>query len=373
MRVLMAAGGTGGHLIPAIRIAEAIKRQCGDSRELELLFVGSDRGFEKQVIERRHHRYEGLPARGFSRTRPWRNFAAVWSNIRARSLARTLVRDFAPDVAVGCGGYASYFPVRAAGQAGIPYALQEQNRLPGLATRWLASEASAVFAAFEESRRHLAGARRLEITGNPIDPRLATMPRREARRAWGLPEDQRVILVTGGSGGARSINANVGAGLNADCDDGPVTVLWQTGRHKADWDGRVGSGWTLQQFEFTDSMTEAFVAADVVIARSGALTISELSAAGRPAVLVPFPHATDDHQTHNARVLVDAGAAILVPDRELPGRSLLAEAVGLLRDSGRRERMGNAARAMGKPDAADRIAAEVISLAEGAVRGDHTP
>jgi UDP-N-acetylglucosamine--N-acetylmuramyl-(pentapeptide) pyrophosphoryl-undecaprenol N-acetylglucosamine transferase len=274
---------------------------------------------------------------------------------------------------VGCGGYASYFPVKAAGAAGIPYALQEQNRVPGLATRWLAPGASTIFAAFEESRRFLSGAREIAITGNPIDPRLATMSRSEARGAWGLSGDDRVVLVTGGSGGARSINSSIAAAIRNDCANPTVTVLWQTGRHKVEWDGRVGAGWVLREFEFTDRMTEAFVAADIVIARSGALTISELAAAGRPAILVPFPHATDDHQTHNARVLVDAGGAVLVPDHELAGRSLLDEALVLVNDSDGLARMSNANRMLGKPEAADRIARAVISLAEVSNRGDNRP
>lgn len=373
MRVLLAAGGTGGHLIPAIRIAEALARQSGKDEKIDFLFVGSDRGFEQEVIERRHHRYEGLPARGFLRTRPWRNVPALWHNMRARSRARAIVRDFAPDVAVGCGGYASYFPIKAAAQAKIPYALQEQNRNPGLATRWLAPRAAIVFTAFEESRQWLANTTRVEVTGNPVDPRLASLTRSDARRAWNLGDAERVILVTGGSGGARSINSSIAETLQSDCPEPPVTVLWQTGRNKVDWNGKTGAGWVLKEFEFTDAMTEAFVAADIIIARAGALTISEIAAAGKPALLVPFPHATDDHQTKNAHVLIRAGGAVTLRDDELTRRPPLLEALRLLSDADTLRLMGDANRAIGRPDAADRIARAVLSLATRRTPGDHAP
>ncbi len=368
MRVLMAAGGTGGHLIPAIRIAEAISRQ---KNRAEFLFVGGDKGLEAKVVAGRGYRYIGLPARGFMRSRIWRNFGALWSNVHANSQARTVVAEFHPDVAVGCGGYASYFPIRAARSRQIPYVLQEQNRLPGLVTRWLSSKAQTVFIAFEQTRPKLPKAKSIELVGNPVDPRLATMARNLARKNWGLSEAERVILVTGGSGGARSINQNVATALKKVCPKPPITVLWQTGRHSIDWDHTPAAGWVVRDFEFTDAMTEAFVAADVIIARAGALTISELAAVGRPAILVPFPFATADHQTHNARVLVEAGGAILYEDRQLPTVSLLDQAVGLLSDTSRLEAMSSANSALGRPDAADRIATHVISLAERTILGDN--
>lgn len=368
MRVLMAAGGTGGHLIPAIRIAEAIQRQRHD---VEFLFVGSDRGLEETVIVKRGYHYLGLPARGFSRGKVWRNVSALWCNVKAWRMAGGAVAAFRPDVAVGCGGYASYFPIRAARSRGIPYVLQEQNRLPGLATRWLSGAADTVFAAFEQTRDRLRTARPIAIVGNPVDPRLAMLTRTLARQQWKLTQDEKVILVTGGSGGARSINQNIAAGLHQPCPRPPVTVLWQTGRHRAEWNGQAASGWTVREFEFSDAMTEAFVAADVIVSRAGALTISEIAAAGRPAILVPFPFATGDHQTHNARVLVEAGGAVMYADDRLPNVFLLAEAITLLSDPARIEAMAQASRAVGHPDAADRIADYVISLAERGIRGEH--
>lgn len=368
MRVLMAAGGTGGHLIPAIRIAEAISRQ---KEKAEFLFVGGDKGLEARVVAGRGYRYIGLPARGFLRSKIWRNVGAVWSNLRANRLARSVVTDFCPDVAVGCGGYASYFPIRTARSRKIPYVLQEQNRLPGLVTRWLSGKAQTVFIAFDQTRAHLPRARDIELVGNPVDPRLATLARNLARRNWGLSEGERVVLITGGSGGARSINQNIATALKHPCPRPPITVLWQTGRHSVDWDKQPAPGWVVRDFEFTDAMTEAFVAADLIVARAGALTISEIAAVGRPAILVPFPFATADHQTHNARVLVEAGGAILYQDQQLATVSLLAQAVGLLDDVNQLETMGRASRSLGRPDAADRIATRVISLAERTVLGDN--
>lgn len=358
MRVLLAAGGTGGHLIPAIRISEAIARKRKDA---EFVFVGSDKGFEERVISERRERYVGLPARGFSRRKIWRNIPALYHNWRARSIAADLVREFRPEVAVGCGGYASYFPVAAAAKAHIPYVLQEQNRQPGLATRWLCEDADTVFIAFEESRELLPKTKQVVLSGNPIDPRLATLTSSEARRAWNLPEDATVVLVTGGSTGARSINSNIARSLKT-ATDRHIHLLWQTGAQGSTWDGKAASGWHVRTFAFTDKMTEAFIAADLIVARSGALTLSEICACGRPAILIPFPLATADHQTQNARVLVDAGGAILMEDRALESELLLAQAGALLNDPSRLQQMAQANRNLGKPDAADRIAARVLEL-----------
>ena len=361
MRVLLAAGGTGGHLIPAVRISEAIARKCKDT---EFVFVGSDKGFEERVISQRHQRYIGLPARGFSRRKVWRNVPALYHNWRARAIAADLVRDFHPDVAIGCGGYASYFPVRACAKASVPYILQEQNRQPGLATRWLSDKADTVFIAFEESRPLLPKAGKIKLSGNPIDPRLATLTRSDARRAWNLADDVTVILVTGGSTGARSINNNIALSLSTPTDR-PIHLLWQTGAQGSGWDGKASSGWHVHCFAFTDKMTEAFVAADLIVARSGALTLSEICACGRPAILVPYPLATGDHQTQNAKVLVDAGGAIMIEDRMLDSELLLAQSHALLNDHEHLHRMAQANRKLGKPDAADRIAARVLELVRG--------
>jgi UDP-N-acetylglucosamine--N-acetylmuramyl-(pentapeptide) pyrophosphoryl-undecaprenol N-acetylglucosamine transferase len=360
MRVMMAAGGTGGHLIPAIRIAEGITRR---RRDVEFLFAGSDRGFEAGVVTSRGYRYIGLPARGLSRRRPWRNIGALWANLRAARMARRLVHDFHPDVAVGCGGYAAYFPIRACAAAGIPYVLQEQNRLPGLTTRWLSRRAAMTFLAFAETRQRFPGARAVEWVGNPVDPRLAALDRAGARRAWELPDDVTVILITGGSTGARAINRNVAQGLAVPNSGTPVIVLWQTGAQGANWNGKAATGWTVRPFAFTDRMTEAFVAADLIVSRAGALTVSEICAAGKPAILIPYPLATADHQTHNARALVDGGGAVMIEDHRLADVSLLHEAVNLLVNRDRVARMGQANRSLARPQAADAIATFVIELA----------
>jgi UDP-N-acetylglucosamine--N-acetylmuramyl-(pentapeptide) pyrophosphoryl-undecaprenol N-acetylglucosamine transferase len=359
MRVLLAAGGTGGHLVPAIRISEAVARQLPDA---EFVFVGSDRGFEERVISARQQRYLGLPARGFSRRHLWRNLPALYHNWQAGRIAADLVREFRPDVAVGCGGYASYFPIRACAKSHIPYALQEQNRQPGLATKWLSRNADTVFIAFEETRTILTHARKIDWSGNPIDPRLATISREEARRVWNIPADATMVLITGGSTGARSINENIVRALASPSDGHAIHLLWQTGAQGVDATPESSSGWQVQRFAFTDKMTEAFVAADLIIARSGALTLSEICAAGRPAILVPYPLATGDHQYQNARTLVDAGGAVVIDDRELSETSLLSAALLLLGNPDRLQAMAMANRALGRPHAADQIAACVIAL-----------
>ncbi|HUU46878.1 MAG TPA: undecaprenyldiphospho-muramoylpentapeptide beta-N-acetylglucosaminyltransferase [Acidobacteriota bacterium] len=361
MRVLLAAGGTGGHVIPALRIAEAIVRRRPDT---EMLFVGSDRGFEERVIAPRGYRYVGLPARGFSRRQLWRNIPAIFGNLRARTRAGALVRDFAPDVAVGCGGYASYFPIRACAKSGIRYVLQEQNSYPGLVTRWLAANAQTVFTAFPQTARLIRRQDNIEQAGNPVDPNLTTCNRAAARKQWGIADDAIVLLITGGSSGARSINNNIARGL-AEPDSGvAVTILWQTGRQGTDWSGPAAAGWNVNHFAFTDHMTDAMVAADLVIARAGALTVSEIAAAGKPAILVPYPFAAADHQTQNARSLADAGGAEVIADADLDNVSLLQEALALLNDPATLRHMGKASRNFARPEAAGRIADRIIVLGE---------
>jgi UDP-N-acetylglucosamine--N-acetylmuramyl-(pentapeptide) pyrophosphoryl-undecaprenol N-acetylglucosamine transferase len=323
--------------------------------------MGSDKGFEERVLSARQERYIGLPARGLSRSRIWRNVRALWNNARALRMARSAVREFNPGAAVGCGGYASYFPIRAARTFGIPYVLQEQNRIPGLATRWLAAKANRVFIAYEQTQSELPQTESTALVGNPVDPRLATLDRAFARSRWNLSDDERVVLVAGGSGGARSINDNIAAGLLNDCST-PTTLLWQTGRHTGGWDGKHAHGWRVIEFEFTDAMTEAYVAADLIIARAGALTVSEIAAAGRAAILVPFPHATADHQTKNASVLAEAGGAVVIADRELKSVSLLDRADALLQKKEEVDRMASASRTLGRPNASKEIADYVISL-----------
>lgn len=361
MRILLAAGGTGGHLMPSIRIGEAIARKEVDS---EMVFVGSDRGFEERVIGARGHRYVGLPARGLSRRRWWRNVPAVVNNLRARKQARRLVKDFAPDAAVGCGGYASYFPIRACARAGIPYIIQEQNSFPGLVTRWLAPGAARTFLAFDAARQHLPEAAKVRLTGNPVDPRLSVCDRPSARARWNLSDNETVVLITGGSAGAQSINDNVARSLRDANETLPLTLLWQTGRQ---WDGgaeQAAAGWRVHNFAFTDAMTEAMIAADLIISRSGALTVSEICAAGRPAILVPYPYAAADHQMQNARTLEGVGGAVIVEDRTLGEISLLDLAITLLTDGDRRQAMGTANRELARPQAADEIADFVIALAQ---------
>jgi UDP-N-acetylglucosamine--N-acetylmuramyl-(pentapeptide) pyrophosphoryl-undecaprenol N-acetylglucosamine transferase len=235
-----------------------------------------------------------------------------------------------------------------------------------LATRWLSPRAETTFIAFSTSTRYLRSTENVEIAGNPVDPRLATCSRDEARKQWDLSDDERVVLVTGGSSGARSVNRNIISGLSMANNRGDLTILWQTGRQGADWSGEAAAGWKVHSFDFTDHMTEAMVAADLIVARAGALTVSEITAAGKSAILVPYPYAAADHQTQNARALADAGAAVIIHDQNLETTSLLEEASLLMAETGRIREMSEASRKLARPDAADHIAERVIALGEQA-------
>jgi UDP-N-acetylglucosamine--N-acetylmuramyl-(pentapeptide) pyrophosphoryl-undecaprenol N-acetylglucosamine transferase len=363
LNVLVSGGGTGGHIFPAVAIADAVKARRPDAR---FLFVGAEGKMEMEKVPAAGYPITGLPIRGFQRGAPWRNLGLPWRLLRSLWAARRIIREFRPHVAVGTGGYASGPLLAAAQRAGVPTLIQEQNSLAGATNRLLGKRAERICTAYPGMERWFPPAKVL-LTGNPVRRELAQLAdkREEALRHFNLGTGSPVVLVTGGSLGARGINIGIAEALPALKAAG-VQLIWQTGNPflKQAQDAVATLGWADGHvLPFLARMDLAYAAADVIVARAGAISVSELCLLGLPAILVPLPSAAEDHQTRNALALAQRDAAVLVPDAQT--RELLGQAVlDLVGDGPKRLRLANNARALGLPDAADRIAEEVIRLGQ---------
>lgn len=369
-RVIFAGGGTGGHLYPALALADALKRL--DPRT-EVLFLGAKRGVEARVLPARGVPHRLLPFEPIRRAQPWQNWRLVPALLSSFAGIRSAFREFRPHLVVGTGGYASGPVVAWAALHGVPAAVQEQNSYPGLTTRWLASRVRQLHLAFPEARRYLKPGSRTEVYeyGNPIRPPEHTLSREEARARFGLGGGV-VGLVVGGSQGARAVNqallaelAAVAAGEIAARPEG-FELLWATGpAHHAPIAARLAElgveSW-VRAVPYIDDMPAALASADFALSRAGAMALAELCAWGIPSILVPLPTAAANHQEHNARALADAGAAHLLPEAELSPGHLWSELTALARDAALRAALAARALERGRPHAADDIAAALYSL-----------
>jgi UDP-N-acetylglucosamine--N-acetylmuramyl-(pentapeptide) pyrophosphoryl-undecaprenol N-acetylglucosamine transferase len=348
MRILIAGGGTGGHLMPALALAEALSQERDD---VEPVLVGAARGVEASLLPTRPFRHYLLPAEPIHRRAWWRNVR--WPVVLARLLregARVLDRE-QPALALGTGGYASGPILAQARRRGIPLALQEQNAYPGIATRWLASRARQIHLGFP-----------VHQLGNPIVPPPEPRPdRAAARAALGVGAEAPALLVMGGSQGARSINAAVAGALEGGLLDG-VTLLWSTGPATFEAFERFHRPPDRLVRPFWDPIAQAYAAVDLVVARAGAMTTAELCAWGLPSILVPLPSAAAGHQARNAQALAGAGAALHLADAPIAGSVLAQEAQRLLQDPSGLDLMGRAAAARGHPNAAQKIARELLAI-----------
>lgn len=369
-RVLFAGGGTGGHLYPALTLAEALQ---AERPGLEVHFVGAHRGVEARILPQEGVPHTLLPLEPLRRSRPWENWRLFPSMAKSLTGLRRLYRTFQPDLFVGTGGYASGPAGLVALLSGVPVAVQEQNSYPGLTQRWLARGARQVFLGFPEARAHLHPGARTEIhdLGNPVRPPRADVDRAAARQAFGLSPDGVVGLVVGGSQGALAVNESLLDALEGvaagrlPAPPAGAQLLWATGpTHEEAVRARLaplGLGWVHAR-GYIDDMPRALAAADLAVSRAGAIMTAELLAWGIPALLVPLPTAAADHQTHNAKALEEAGAAVMLRQDGLTPERLWTELVGLLGDDARRGSMAATARERGRPDAARAIAREMLAL-----------
>ena len=362
-RILIAGGGTGGHLMPALAIAEALRARAPG---VEPVLIGAVRGVEARLLPTRDFRFHLLPSEPIYRRTWWRNVR--WPLIAGR-LLREIGRVFhaeRPIAVLGTGGYASAPVVWWATRHGVPSAVQEQNAYPGLATRLLTKRVAHVYLGLPEARRLLRFGPHTEVfdTGNPIAP-----PSPERRAAalsrFGLSGSRPVVLVTGGSQGALAVNRAVAGWLDTAWPTG-VDLLWVTGRGTHDAFASYHRPPAVHVIDFLDPMADGYAVADVVVSRAGMITVAELCAWGLPSVIVPLPTAAADHQTHNARVLADAGASTMLLQAELTPPRLAREVESLLTDRSRHDAMAARARARGRPHAAEEIVSRLLTVAQGA-------
>ena len=353
LRFLISGGGTGGHIFPAISIANAIKRRCPDA---DILFVGAEGRMEMEKVPAAGYRITGLPVSGFDRKKLWKNFGVLLRLWKSMRTARKVLRDFAPAYAVGVGGYVSGPMLKAAQKAGIPTLVQEQNSYAGVTNKLLAAKARHICVAYPDMQRFFPSDK-IVMTGNPVRATLfdIDIDPAEAKTRLGFDAEKPLVLVTGGSLGARSINVAMAKAVDSILASG-ASVLWQTGKlyfpeYRGLEEGRPG----LKIVEFIADMDVAYRASDMMVARAGASTISEIQLLGKASILVPSPNVAEDHQTKNARALADRGAALMVPDAEISER--LADAViTLASDATLRENIAANALKMALPAADERIA-----------------
>ncbi len=362
LRVMNSGGGTGGHIFPAIAIANAVRER---ETSAEFLFVGAEGKMEMEKVPAAGYRIEGLPIRGFQRGSIVKNLALPWRLVRSMLKARALVRSFRPDVAVGVGGYASGPLLAAAQRMGVPTLIQEQNSFPGKTNIHLAKRAQRICVAYAGMDRFFPKEKVL-LTGNPVRQEVVRLIGKRPRgmEEFGLQEGRPILFITGGSLGARGINHGVKAALAAWKAAG-IQVIWQTGTpFLATAQEAVATlDYTdCKVHEFIARMDLAYAVADLVVSRAGAISVSELSLVQRPAILVPLPTAAEDHQTHNARALTDRGAAVLLRDADTI-EQLGPTVSSLINDGAAMERLRTAIAGMGTQNAAEAIAAEVIRLA----------
>ena len=361
--VIISGGGTGGHIFPAVSIANAIKALRPDAK---ILFVGALGRMEMQRVPAAGYEIKGLPICGFDRKNLLKNFKVLYKIWKSQRMAKQIIKDFQPQVAVGVGGYASGPTLNKAAAMGIPCLIQEQNSYAGVTNKLLAKKAEKICVAYEGMERFFP-AEKIILTGNPVRQALldTTISREDAIKSFGLDPAKKTILLVGGSLGARTINESVLQHLDI-VKSSDVQFIWQTGKYYSAAIAEQLKGQDIPNLKVTDFISDmgaAYKAADLVISRAGASSISEFCLIGKPVILVPSPNVAEDHQTKNALALSTRDAAIYVKDAEAPA-TLLELAVKTVNDEAKLKSLSENVLKLALPDSADIIAKEVIKLAQ---------
>jgi len=362
-RVIISGGGTGGHIFPALAIANEIRHRFPD---VNILFVGALKRMEMEKVPAAGYEIIGLPVTGLPRKTSLKMISFMLNLVKSNRMAKKIIKDFKPQVAIGVGGYASGPLLRAARQNGIPTLIQEQNSYAGITNKLLGKKANVICVAYDKMDRYFP-AEKIVFTGNPVREGLLKLPenRNEALKFFGIHTERKVILIVGGSLGARSINDAVVNNFD-EIAGSDVEVIWQTGqlyykhiveRYKATCPSN------LHIHEFLTRMDLAYAAADIIISRAGAGTISELCIIAKPVILVPSPNVAEDHQTKNALSLSDKGAAVLIRDNEILNK-LIPEAVRLVNDPQTCSKLSANIKKLAKPLATQKIVDQVEKLIE---------
>jgi UDP-N-acetylglucosamine--N-acetylmuramyl-(pentapeptide) pyrophosphoryl-undecaprenol N-acetylglucosamine transferase len=360
-RIIISGGGTGGHVFPAIAIANALKAVDPGA---DILFVGARGRMEMEKVPAAGYRIYGLPVAGFQRRQLWKNPEVLVKLLRSLYMSSRIIREFKPQVVVGVGGYASGPVLQRASMRGIPTLIQEQNSYAGLTNRLLAKKAEKICVAYEGMERYFPKDK-IILTGNPVRQDLEKMESRKAEgwEYFGLKPYIPVILVLGGSLGARTINESIKKGLDRMLEEN-VQILWQTGSIYYEHICKTIEGKNTERLvirDFISRMDLAYSVADIVISRAGAATISELCIVGLPSVLVPSPNVAEDHQAKNALALVEKHAALIVSDKEA-SESLVTQCLLLVKDEEMKKLLHQNISQMAQRNAAERIAKEVLAL-----------
>lgn len=375
MKYLISGGGTGGHIFPAVSIANAL-READPS--CEILFVGALGRMEMERVPQAGYPIVGLPIKGFDRSRPWRNIRVIIDLVRSMIQARKIVRDFGPNVGIGVGGYASGAAMKVAAKMGVPILLQEQNGFAGVTNKLLKDDAKKICVAYEGMERFFPK-EKIILTGNPVRQNLTSGTKEEAiqyfNQEFGVhfSAEKKTLLIIGGSLGARTINQSIIAHLN-ELINSDIQVIWQTGKNYfADCKAALANSSSTTNnnqiicTDFVSQMPLAYALADLVISRAGASSISELCLLGKPSILVPSPNVAEDHQTHNAMALINKDAAVLVKDKDAPD-TLITVALQLISDNQKLHQLHTHILTLALPDSARIIAAEVMKLAQNNAR-----
>lgn len=362
-KVIISGGGTGGHIFPAISIANAVKKRWPGS---EILFVGAENRMEMERVPAAGYDIVGLPVAGFDRKRPLKNIAVVAKLLRSMNKARGIVRDFKPDIAVGVGGYASGPVLKAAAARGVPTLIQEQNSYAGVTNRMLAKQASTICVAYEGMEQFFPK-EKIVLTGNPCrqDLVISEENRREGHAFFGLDPHRKTILMVGGSLGARTLNESITRAFPVLAESDDVQVIWQCGKYyykemmRLQTEAKIPAN--VKLLDFVSRMDLAYSVADLVISRAGAGSISEFSLLKKAVILVPSPNVAEDHQTKNAKALVDKDAAVMVSDKLAPD-VLFDVALALVRNDEQRKQLSDNIAKLAQHDSAERIVNEIEKI-----------
>ena len=360
-KIILSGGGTGGHIYPAVSVAEALKRRFGE--EVEILFVGADGKMEMTLIPNLGYQIKGLKIAGLQRRLTLKNFALPYYMLRSLAQARRIIKEFKPDVVAGFGGYASAPIVYVAQIMGIPTIIQEQNSYAGLVNKIVGGRAKSICVAYEGMERFF-DKEKIVLTGNPLRSAFGSkeIDRVAAFAHYGLKEGMPTILVVGGSLGTRTLNNMMKSWIVTLDGEAPVQVIWQTGRFYEKEMREFFANYPTKNITlvpFIDRMDYAYEVADVVISRSGACTVSELCLAAKPTLFVPSPNVAEDHQTKNARALVDKEAAMMVSDAEATDCGI-ATALKMVSDEALLAKLKTNIAKLATPDAAERVADEIV-------------
>ena len=364
-RIIISGGGTGGHIFPALAIADAIRAK---HPEAKILFVGANNRMEMQRVPDAGYEIKGLPIAGFDRKNLLKNFKVLWLILKSQRMAKKIIKEFAPQAAVGVGGYASGPTLKMAAKMNVPTLIQEQNSYAGVTNKILAKRAKMICVAYEGMERFFPH-EKIKLTGNPVRKNLLDMRsnHKEALKAMNLDENKKCVLIVGGSLGARSINEGVMANIELIRANSDVQFVWQTGKlYFEEMKKRVseaGKPDNLVVTDFVSNMADALSAADLVVSRAGAGSISEFALLGKAVILVPSPNVSEDHQTKNAMALVNKGAAIYVADSKVK-EELITKALETVNNASVIASLEQNIEKMGKPNAASEIADEVLMLAD---------